>query len=59
MKRYKQLPAAAAALLLGLTLFLVLAAGWHREMASRYPIADLPFVDKGRLEEQVERGNVG
>ena len=45
--------------LLALTLALTLVAGWHREVVSRYPISDLPFVDMERLEEQVRQGNVG
>ena len=45
--------------LLMVTAVLVLLAGWHREMVSRYPISDLPFVDKHRLSEQVRSGNVG
>jgi hypothetical protein len=59
MKRYRQLPPTAAVLLLGLTLLLVLLTGWHREMVSRYPVADLPFVDIKRLEQQIDQGNVG
>jgi hypothetical protein len=59
MKRYKQLPPAVAALVLGLTLLLMVLTGWHREMVSRYPIADLPFVDMKRLKQQIEKGNVG
>jgi hypothetical protein len=59
MKRYRQLPPVGAALLLGLTLLLVLLTGWHREMVSRYPVADLPFVDMKRLKQQIEQGNVG
>jgi hypothetical protein len=59
MKRYRQLPPAIAALLLGLTLLLVFLTGWHREITSRYPIADLPFVDMKLLMQQIEEGNVG
>lgn len=59
MKQYKQLPPVGAALLLGLTLLLVLLTGWHREMISRHPVADLPFVDMKRLKQQIEQGNVG
>ncbi|MDF1525606.1 MAG: hypothetical protein RRA15_01305 [bacterium] len=59
MKRYRQLPPAVAALLLGLTLLLVLLTGWHREITSRYPIADLPFVDMKLLKQQIQHGNVG
>ncbi len=59
MKQYRQLPPAGAALLLGLTLLLVLLTGWHREMVSRFPVADLPFVDMKRLEKQIKQGNVG
>ena len=59
MKRSRQLPPVGAALLLGLTLLLVLLTGWHREMVSRYPVADLPFVDMKRLKQQIEQGNVG
>jgi hypothetical protein len=58
MKRYRQLPPAIAALLLGLTLLFVFLTGWHREITSRYPIADLPFVDMKRLEQQIQDGNV-
>ena len=59
MKRYKKVPPAAAALLLGLTLVLVILAGWHREMVSRYPVADMPYVDMDRLKMQIDEGNVG
>jgi hypothetical protein len=59
MKRYKQLSPAMAALLLGVTLLLVILTGWQREIASRYPIADLPFVKIDRLKQQTEQGNVG
>ena len=59
MKRYRQLPTAVAVLLLGLTLFLVLLSGWHREIVALHPVADLPFVDMKRLEQQIEQGNVG
>lgn len=59
MKQYKQLPPVGAALLLGLTLLLVFLTGWHREMISRHPVADLPFVDMKRLKQQIEQGNVG
>lgn len=59
MKRYRSVPPAAAVFLLGLTLLLAVLAGWHREMVSRYPIADLPFVDRERIERQIEKGNVG
>ncbi len=59
MKRYRQLPPAIAALLLGLTLLFVFLTGWHREITSRYPIADLPFVDMKLLKQQIEQGNVG
>ncbi len=59
MKRSRQLSPVGAAFLLGLTLLIVLLSGWHREMVSRYPVADLPFVDMKRLEKQIEQGNVG
>jgi len=59
MKRYKQVPPAPAAILLVLTLVLVLLTGWHREMISRHPVADLPYVDMKRLKQQIEQGNVG
>ena len=59
MKRYRQLPPAIAALLLGLMLLFVFLTGWHREITSRYPIADLPFVDMKLLMQQIEEGNVG
>jgi len=59
MKRYRKLPPVAAALLLGLTLVLVILAGWHREMVSRYPVADMPYVDMDRLKMQIDEGNVG
>ena len=58
MKRYSKVPPAWAALLFGLTFLLVILAGWHREIVSRYPVADLPFVDTDRLKEQVQRGNI-
>ena len=28
-------------------------------MVSRYPVADLPFVDMNRLKQQIDQGNVG
>ena len=59
MKRFKQMPARGAALILAITFVLVLLSGLHREMAARYPVADLPFVDLKRLERQIEEGNVG
>lgn len=59
MKRYRKLPPAAAALLIGLTLVLIILTGWHREMVSRYPVADMPYVDMDRIKIQVEEGNVG
>jgi hypothetical protein len=59
MKRSRQLSPVVSAFLLGLTLVLVLLSGWHREMVSRYPLADLPFVDMKRWQKQVEEGNVG
>jgi len=59
MKRYRQLPASGAGFLLGITLVLVLMTGWHREIVSRHPLADLPFIDLKRLEQQIEQGNVG
>ena len=59
MKRYRQLPPAATALILGLTLLLVLLTGWQREIVSRHPVADLPFVDMNRLKQQIDQGNVG
>ncbi len=58
-KTVRELGPAAVGLLLGVTLLLVLLAGWHREMASRYPVADLPYVDRDRIEEQIRSGNVG
>jgi len=59
MKRYRKLPPAAAALLIGLTLVLIILTGWHREMVSRYPVADMPYVDMDRIKIQIEEGNVG
>jgi len=59
MKRSKQIQPVSAALLLGLTLLLVLLTGWHLEMVSRHPVADLPFIDMKRLDQQIEQGNVG
>lgn len=59
MKRYRQIPPAIAALLLVLTLLFVFLTGWHREITSRYPIADLPFVNMKLLKQQIEQGNVG
>ena len=59
MKRYRSLPTAAAVFLLGLTLLLTVLAGWQREMVSRYPVSDLPFVDMERIHQQVEQGNIG
>lgn len=59
MKRSKQMPTVGAILLLAVTVLLVLAVGWHREMVSRYPVADLPFVNMNRLKKQIEQGNVG
>lgn len=59
MKRSKQMPTVGAVLLLAVTVLLVLAVGWHREMVSRYPVADLPFVNMNRLKKQIELGNVG
>lgn len=59
MKRSKQMPTVGAVLLLAVTVLLVLAVGWHREMVSRYPVADLPFVNMNRLKKQIEQGNVG
>jgi len=59
MKRYRQLTESGAAFLLGITLFLVLVMGWHREMAVRHPVADLPYVNMKSLQQQVEQGNVG
>lgn len=59
MKRSKQMPTVAAVILLAVTVLLVLVVGWHREMVSRYPVADLPFVNMKRLEKQIEQGNVG
>lgn len=59
MRRYSQLPPAAAVLILVMTLILVMLAGWHREIVIRYPVADLPYVDMGRLKEQIDGGNVG
>jgi hypothetical protein len=59
MKQYRQLTASGAAFLLGITLVLVLMMGWHREMAVRYPVADLPYVNMKSLQQQVEQGNVG
>ncbi len=59
MKRSSNLPGAWAAVLLAITVFMVLAAGWHREIASRYPVSDLPYIDRQRLSRQLESGNVG
>ena len=59
MKRFREVSPTVAAVVLGLTLLLVILTGWHREMASRYPVSDLPFVDMTRLKQQIERGNVG
>ena len=59
MKRYRKLPPAAAALLIGLTLVLIILTGWHREMVSRYPLADMPYVDMDRIKTQIEEGNIG
>ena len=58
-RNFRELPSAAAVVLVGSALLLVLLAGWHREMASRYPVADLPYVDRDRIEEQIRGGNVG
>jgi hypothetical protein len=58
MKQYSKVTTAAAAVLLGLTFILVLLAGWHKEMTSRFPVADMPFVDMDRLDEQIDKGNV-
>jgi hypothetical protein len=59
MKRSREISTRWALLLLMVTVVLVLLAGWHREMASRYPVSDLPFIDQHRLSEQVRSGNVG
>ena len=59
MKRFREVSPTVATVVLGLTLLLVILTGWHREMVSRYPVADLPFVDMTRLKQQIEQGNVG
>ena len=59
MKRFREVSPTVATVVLGITLLLVILTGWHREMVSRYPVADLPFVDMTRLKQQIERGNVG
>ena len=59
MKRFREVSPTVATVVLGLTLLLVILTGWHREMVSRYPVADLPFVDLTRLKQQIEQGNVG
>ncbi|MDF1534919.1 MAG: hypothetical protein P1S46_00265 [bacterium] len=55
----RELSGGWAVLLLIITVLMALAVGWHREIASRYPISDLPFVDLQRLSNQIESGNVG
>ena len=58
MRSWKLSPRWATFLLIG-TVFLVLLSGWHREVVSRHPVSDLPFVDEKRLTDQIESGNVG
>ena len=58
-KPTRVLPGSWAILLMTLTVVLILLSGWRREMAARYPVSDLPWVDMVRLGEQVRSGNVG
>ena len=54
----RELSSGWAVILLVITASLVLLSGWHREVVSRHPISDLPFVNEKRLEDQIESGNV-
>jgi hypothetical protein len=59
MKQSSNLPGAWVAVLLVITVLMALAAGWHREIVSRYPVSDLPYIDRQRISRQLESGNVG
>jgi hypothetical protein len=59
MKRSSNLSGTWAAVLLAITVLMALTVGWHREIVSRYPVSDLPYINLHRLSRQLESGNVG
>lgn len=58
-KKRVELSGLWVAVLTLLTFVLIVLAGWHREVVSRHPLSDLPFVDQKRLADNIKSGNVG
>ncbi len=52
------IPWPVAVFLIIIAAMLALLTGWQREMTSRYPVYNLPWVDQSRIEKQVRSGNI-
>lgn len=58
MNRSEVISGPAAMIVVALMAVLLLAVGWHQEIANRYPVSDLPMVKSRIIEDQVKKGNL-